>query len=182
MLPKPVDRIDNIPEKALLSINLAIGSFVLLAVGGSLAVATADNEEVSGLAITIATLALLVIMSCIAGLISDKKNMKILSVHSVILGIGSILIFYYGLSILLKGFPEGNFSWGLGLFTFLCAYPVYLVRRTLLKEAIGKSIIIKYVHLFIFVIAFCVDITVFWKGITHFESFHQKVIEKHRVK
>lgn len=172
MLSKIVDDIDSIPFKALLCINLAMGAFVLLAHGGSLALSFLNGENISVLVMVTVPTSLFIILSCVIGFALENIRLKILSIHSIVLLAGAILTFYYGLSLLLKGFPKGNFSWGVGFFTFFCVYPVYFVRRTIFRNFISKSSIIKYFHIFIFIIAFSVDITVFVKGMIHFKIYH----------
>ena len=181
MLSKIIDGIDSIPYKALLGINLAIGIFVLLAHGGSLTLSLSKNQEVSRLVLSTVPISLFLIVTCIIGFFSEKYRLRILSIHSIILACGSILTFYYGLSLLLKGFPKDNFTWGLGLFTLFCVYPVYLVRRTVLRALISQSNIIKYIHVPIFIIAFCVDIAVFMKAMAHFGHYHQELFQKFKV-
>jgi hypothetical protein len=182
MLSKIIDGIDSIPHKALLGINLAIGFFVLMAHGGSLALSLSKDQEVSSLVLFTVPISLFIIATCTVGFFSDKQRLRILSIHSLILVCGSILVFYYGLSLLLKGFPEGNFSWGVGFFTFFCVYPVYLIRRTILGGIISKSNIIKYLHVPIFIIAFCLDITVLITAMEHFSHYQQELFQKFKVK
>jgi len=159
-----------------------MGIFVLLAHGGSIALSLSKDQEVSLLVLFTVPVSLFLILTCIIGFFSEKERLRILSIHSLILVCGSILTFYYGLSLLLKGFPKGNFSWSVGFFTLFCVYPVYLVRRTIFRNIISKSNIIKYLHVLIFIIAFCIDIKVFTKATTHFKNYHQEIIEKYKVK
>lgn len=181
MLSKIIDGVDSIPYKALLGINLAIGIFVLMAHGGSSVLSLSKDQDVSQLVLFTVPISVFIILTCIIGFFSEKQRLRILSMHSLILACGSILTFYYGLSLLLRGFPQGNFSWGVGLFTLFCVYPVYLIRRTILRGIISKSTIIKYLHVPIFVIAFCLDITVFIKAMTHFSHYHQELFQKFKV-
>ena len=182
MISRIVEAIDNIPYKALLGVNLAIGIFVLLAHGGSLALSLSKNQAVPVLVLSTLPAALFLILTCIIGFLSEKQRLRILSIHAFILACGAILLLCYGLSLLLKGFPEGTFTWGLGLFTLFCAYPVYLIRRTVLRGFITKSMIIKYLCIPIFVIALCVDFAVFIKAATHFNNYQQELFQKFKVK
>lgn len=182
MIAKIIGSLDQISEKALLGVNLFLAAFVLLAHGGYAALTLSEGGKIPFMIRISVPLSILFILSCIVGFILSKYRLRILSVQSLILFLGSLFTLYYGLSILVKGLPEGNFSWGLGLFTFFCVYPVYLIRRTFLAIYIKKSTVIKYVHVFVLIIALSIDIAVFAKAASHFENYHHDLLEKYRVK
>jgi len=174
MIANTINSLDQISEKALLGVNLFLAAFVLLAHGGYTVLTLSEGGEIPLMIMISVPLSILFIITCIVGFILSKYRFKILSVHSLILFLGSLFTLYYGLSILIRGLPEGNFSWGIGLFTFFCVYPVYLFRRTIVKGFISKSNVIKYAHVFVLIIAFSIDISVFIKAAAHFENYQRE--------
>jgi hypothetical protein len=182
MIAKTIGSLDRISENALLGVNLFLAAFVLLAHGGYTALTLSEGGKIPFMIMISVPLSILFILTCIAGFILSKYRLKVLSVQALILFIGSLFTIYYGLSILVRGLPEGNFSWGLGLFTFFCVYPVYLIRRTIFKGLISRSNVIKYAHVFVLIIALSIDIAVFTKAAAHFENYQRELFEKHRVK
>ena len=182
MIAKITDSLDQIPEKILLGIDFLMAAFVLLAHGGYTALTISKGGDIPLMNFVSIPLSTFLVITSIIGFTSQSSRKKILSIHALIFIIGASYTLYWGLSLLVKGFPKGNIAWGVGLYTFFCVYPVYLFRRTLLNAHISKSRIVKYAHVFTLIIALLIDISVFTKVSTHYENHRREVIEKYRVK
>ena len=92
-----------------------------------------------------------------------RSPSAILATHAIILCLGGAAAFTWSGSILVKGIPEGNFAWSPGLMTFFCVYPVYLIRRTVLRKKLPHSAMVKHLHVVVLVVALIVDVAVFVK-------------------
>jgi hypothetical protein len=167
MLDKIIHKIDEIPDSVLLAINICFAGFVMLAHGGALAVAYFTDAEaldkVLPLARVTLPLAFLIVVSAIVAFFCLKFRQVILSFHAAIMTVGACAMLAWAASILIKGIPEGRFAWSPGFLTFSAVYPVYLLRRTLLKYTISRSKVLNYLHVIVLVIALVLDMGVFIK-------------------
>lgn len=174
ILARSVEGLDKIPEFVFLILNLCIAGFVTLAHGGALAITlTGDKEAPEAFLTTVSIslpLAVLIILSSAYGLWSPSKRSLILAIHASILSLGVLAMLIWATSILFRGIPEeGGFSWAPGLMTCLCVYAVYLLRLTVLSRW-REIFAIKYLHLFVFVVSFSIDVGVFAKALSEFLS------------
>jgi hypothetical protein len=187
---KTLQKLDEIPEHVPLIVNLCLAGFVGLAHGGALALALTTEPDHLGEILPLARISLplaaFVLLTSLLGFIWKKSRMPILASHAVVLCVGAGAMLFWATSILMSGIPEGNFSWSPGMMTFLCAYPVYLLRRTLLRKQLIRSTVVKYVHVFVLVVALVVDVGVFVKLISSFgarkERFRQGMMESQKDK
>ena len=167
MIAKIIQKLDQIPEYRLLLVNLSIAAFVGLAHGGGLAIALAKEPEhldwIVPLAMVSLPLACFVIISSVIVLLRRRSTSAILTIHAIILCLGGAAAFIWAGSILVKGIPEGNFAWSPGLMTFFCVYPVYLLRRTLLRKKLPHSAPVRYLHVVVLLLTIIVDVGVFVK-------------------
>lgn len=168
-----VQEFDAIPEYKLLIVDLCLAGFVGLAHGGSLAIALTNEPELLNDVLPLARISLplaaIVLISSIVGIIWNRQRSIILSIHAIILFAGGSAALLWSVSILIHGLPEGSFAWSPGMLTFLCVYPIYLLRRTLLRSFL-QSVLVKYIHVLILVIVLVVDVGVFFKALTRFSA------------
>ena len=167
MIAKAIQKLDQIPEYRLILVNLGIAAFVGLAHAGGLAITLAQEPEhldkILPLAIVSLPLAGFVIISSVIILLRRRSPSAILATHAIILCLGGAAAFIWAGSILVKGIPEGRFAWSPGLMTFFCVYPVYLLRRTLLRKKLPHSATVRYLHVVVLIVALIVDVGVFVK-------------------
>jgi len=172
MITKAVDKLDVIPEYVPLIVNLCIAGFVGLAHGGALAIAITQEADqldfIRPMASVSLPLAGLIIISSIIALLWRRSRRAILGAHAVILTIGAVAMLAWATSILIKGIPKASrFGWSPGMMTFLCVYPVYLLRRTILARYLTLAVV-KYLHVAVLVFALIVDVGVFVKLVSSF--------------
>jgi len=169
-LAKAVGAIDKVPIVALLLGNAAVAGFVVVAQGGALVVAySAEPDKVRDIlpiALVSLPLSTIVILSSLAGLASTRWRRLILSGQALILGVGSLALFLWAFSVLIKGLPQSRFSWAPGLMTAFCVYPVYVLRRTVFEKHISTSWLVYYLHLIALMIVLPLDVGVFIRAIS----------------
>ncbi len=174
MISRAVRKIDEMPDFVPLIINMAIAAFVGLAHGGALVVALvkdpANLDDLLPLVSVTLPSAAFIALSSIIALIWSRTRGVLLTVHTLLLCAGAAAIFLWAASLLVHGIPEGNFAWSPGLMSLMCAYPVFLLRRTLLSRMIDRSFVVRYMHVMAFVVALAVDIGVFHLAISEMSS------------
>jgi len=178
-------KLDEIPAHVLLMVNMAIAGFVGLAHGGALAATLIQEPEnlgeilpLAGVSLPIATV---ILISSIVVLISKKWLMPVLSIHSIMLCCGSVAAFVWISGILLNGIPEGNFGWSPGMMTFICVYPFYLLRITLLRKYMTRSVAVRYLHVLVFVIALAMDLGVFFNFKSSIKSRRESFFDSNHL-
>lgn len=119
--------------RTILIINTVIIAFaslahVPLAVMTVLGVKGFETVNTPGV-VALATFDVALLISCIAGFIKESIRLKIIVIHAVVIALLAISILGMVANIVLFGPPQGNYSFGFGLTTALCAYAVYLGRR-----------------------------------------------------
>jgi len=73
---------------------------------------------------------LILLIGSIAALLgSEKRRLKVLFIHAVILSAFSVLLLGMLLWFIIIGFPEGNFSWSAGLGAAFAGYTVHVAKR-----------------------------------------------------
>ncbi len=123
--------------RTILIINTVIIAFASLA---HVPVAIMSLMEVKGFetinspgAIALATFDLALLVSCVVGFVKEGVRLKVITIHAIIIALMAISIISMVANIILFGPPEGNYSFGLGLTTALCAYAVYLARKVFIE-------------------------------------------------
>ena len=148
-----VDRIDEWKPSTMLKINMGIAFFILLAhIGGALILISESQEPKPSLLSLLYLddlVAFLIFATSLVGLIKKQTTWGILHVHTIILLLLAIGWIYWSFTLAIGGPPKGNFVWNPILFAFLCAYPIYLLRRTFLASYISKSWFLNYSHVLI---------------------------------
>ncbi|WP_456412679.1 hypothetical protein [Thiolapillus sp.] len=128
--------------RTILIINTAIFSFACLAHVPLAIMSFLEVEGFEGISktwsIVVATLDIALLLSSIIGLAREELQLKIIAVHSIVIALTAISIFIMVAKIAIFGIPKGNYSFGLGLTTALCAYSVYLGRRVYVEYRGGE--------------------------------------------
>lgn len=120
--------------KRIFIINLVLGIFACLA---HIPLVALNLAGVSGFelvnlwqVVPLIPLDLALLFGAIAALAgTDERKSKILPVHAVILGLFSTLVLGMLLWFVFLGFPEGGFSWSLGIGAALIGYSVHVGKR-----------------------------------------------------
>lgn len=148
-----IARWDQWKPTSLLRINLGIAAFILVAhIGGTLAYIAEAKEpkpqffSLLGLDDLVAAL---ILVSGVAALIKAQYRQPALRVHTIVLSLLAMWWVVWGFSLAFGELPKGNFAWNPLLFAFLCAYPVYLIRRTYLAHMLASSPLVNYAHVIV---------------------------------
>jgi len=148
-----VERIDKWKPSTMLKINMGIAFFILLAhIGGALILISESQEPKPSLLSLLYLddfVAFLIFITSVLGLIKKQITWGILRLHAIILLLLALGWIYWSITLAIGDPPTGNFVWNPILFAFLCAYPVYLLRRTYLASYISKSWFLNYSHVLI---------------------------------
>jgi len=158
--------------RRLLAVNMVIAGFVLLAHGGAAAVSLSEGSEELGeiasvVSVTIPAGAFVFITGIIA-LLWQKLRRPVLTIHAVLLVLGAGALLVWALFLLVGGLPEsGRFSWTPGLLTLFCAYPAYLLRKTLLDRRAETSRLLRNIHWIVALAVLPVDLGVMVRLVLH---------------
>jgi hypothetical protein len=155
---------DSIPENVLLWINAGMACFVALAHGGALAITyakpTSNAEDIRELALFSLPLAAVVIVTAAIALFRLRIRRQVLGIHGFIVAGSAAALLLWAFGILLKGIPEGNFSWSVGLLTAWVGYSVFVLCRFSLPLRLRTHTAILYAPLMALVVAAVVDVGV----------------------
>ncbi|MBI5696540.1 MAG: hypothetical protein HZC51_12555 [Nitrospirae bacterium] len=184
-LERAVRRIDEMPEFLMLVINIGIACFIILAHGGWLAATMMQKNwsmtDILPVALGSLPVALLIVISAAVALAREKYREKALAFHAIVLSLGAAGLLGWAIYMIIAGTPEGNFSWGGGMLPLFCTYPVYMLRRTVLKQRIYSSSFIKYMHVWVLAISIFADLGVLGRFMydmpARMERFRQEAIQ-----
>jgi hypothetical protein len=158
-------KVDGIPEHAFLWVNVGLACFVALAHGGALAITyakpTPEAEDIRQLAMFSLPIAAAVIVTAALALIQGGARRRVLAVHGYVLAGSAAAMLLWALDILLKGIPEGNFSWSPGLLSAWVCYSFFVLCRFSLPDGVRNHAAILYTPLVALVIALPIDVGVF---------------------
>ena len=166
-LNRIVDALDRISPRWLLAINALISLFVLVAHSGWLLLVRAGKgagtqSDISLVYLTI-PLAAVGLVLALVGFALPATRVWVLRAQALLLLFLAMFILQFAWRVVEGGAPEGGrFAWDPILFAFLCAYPVYLARRTLFPSAAASQIVPRYSHLFAFAASFIVSALVIY--------------------
>ncbi len=113
-------------------IVLALLAHLPLAIMAALRVKGFEAVDVAG-PVSMAIVDTLLLASCIVGFVNKEARLRVITVHAGVIALLAVSIIIMVVNIALFGPPEGNYSFGLGLTTALCAYSVYLARRVFIE-------------------------------------------------
>jgi hypothetical protein len=130
--------------RTIVVVNLVLGvlaclSHVPVLIANYLGVAGFEEAPVTWLR-PVVILDVVFVAACVVALLRPSAMMRVLMLQCVVLGIGALAVFLLAARIAVLGTPnEGNYSFGVGLTTALCAYAVYVGRR-IANERVGVPI------------------------------------------
>lgn len=174
-LPRLLDRLDGLPDRALLLIDLCIGLFVLAAHGGLLLLVRLGKvpeleHQAPWLLVSVVVFACVVVSSGWA-LIRKSARGPVLGAHATVFLVGAVAMVAWAAGIVLEGIPTGvNFSWSPGMFTALVFYGVYLFRRQFLLDYVSGSPLAHYCHLGAAIVALALDLGVLVRLLLDFRN------------
>ena len=148
-----IARWDQWKPTSMLKINLGISAFILVGhIGGAFAfIAEAAEPKPtfwSFLGVDDAV-AIVVLVSAVAALAKSEFQWQALRIHAIVLSCLAVGWLVWAFTLAVGKLPHGNFVWNPILFAFLCAYPVYLIRRTYLADALVTSAWARYAHVLV---------------------------------
>lgn len=158
MIQKLFDQIDSMPDKKLLHINAYI-SFIIVSLYLVLWFFPDLNED-TGLSIPYFLLAVIIFLTCMYGFAEEKHVNKILKFQTPVFLLVTIFLISYMVDLKINGLPQERFSWAVGIFSFICVYPLYLVRRLFLLNYFPKIQFLNYGLIVLLLIAIVFDISV----------------------
>ena len=160
-----LNRLDGASERLLLWTNLGLAAFVVLSHGGALAItyakATPEADAIRSIAALTLPIATLVILTAAAALIRADWRRLVLAIHGSALAVSAIALLLWAAGIVLRGIPQGNFSWGVGLMTAWVAYSFFVLSRYSLPSGLRNRAAFFYAPAAALVVALPVDIGVF---------------------
>lgn len=149
-MPEFLARLDRVAPAKLRTANLLISLFVL--VPHILAYFLAKPGEIEGgirfwaAMVVLDVLAVILFVSCLVTYRISDSIQRVLKFQSILLSVMAVGLFMWGVEIAIQGIPEGNFAFNPILYVFLCAYPVYLLRRFAYPERLSESWFLNYSH------------------------------------
>jgi hypothetical protein len=159
-----LDKAYSPTERKLLWINLVIACLVAVAHGGALWLAISTNRPDLGqfrpLAMVSVPIAALVILSAVAGLMRPESRPRVLAMHGLVLVVGALVLLGWAVTLLVGGFPKGNFSWSPGLMSASVFYAFLVFCRFTLSARIKALPGVYWVPLVALLLAVPVDIGV----------------------
>ena len=171
-----LDRVDSLPERALLLIDLCIGLFALVAHGGALILvrlgkAPMFEQYAVWLLVSVVGFGCVVVSSTLA-FFWERGRRPILAAHAVVLLGLAVALVGWAVGLVLNGIPtEVNFSWSPGLFTALVFYGVYLFRRLFLLGYVSASPLARHCHVAAALVAAALELGVLVRLFLRFRSF-----------
>ena len=182
MITKAIARVDAVSIRALLLVDLGLAIFVGIAHGGGLLVALAQDSPMLGFIRPVAIVSLpvagLVIVTSLAALARPLWRLSVLTGHSIVLCLASLATLGWAVSLLVGGIPVCNFAWSPGLMSVFCAYPFYLLRRTLLRSQLPRSFFVQHLHMVVLVAALVVDFGVFIRFVVSIPEMQREMMRQ----
>jgi hypothetical protein len=156
---------DAIPEQALLWVNVALAGVVALSHGGALALTysrpTPDAESIRQIAMFSLPIAAIVVVTAAIALFRADLRHRVLGIHGIVLAGSAMALLLWAGDILVRGIPEGGFSWGVGLLSAWVAYSFFILCRFSVPVALRSHPLIFYTPFFALVVALPIDVGVF---------------------
>ena len=160
-----LDKADGVPGKLILWINLALCAFVGVAHGGALAITyvkpTPDAQGIRQLAAISLPLVAVVSITAAVALLWPQLRRPTLKLHGAVLALGAVAAWFWALSLVIGGIPEGNFAWSPGLMSLLVAYGIYVFSRYSVPDGVRGHAAFFYAPLAALVVAVPIDLVVF---------------------
>jgi hypothetical protein len=90
--------------------------------------------------------AVVILASVIVAMLNAQILWRTLRIHAVALSCLALGWFMWAITLAAGELPQEGLVWNPVLFAFLCAYPVYLIRRTYLADVLTTSMSARYAH------------------------------------
>lgn len=146
-----VEKMDKWKYSTMLKINIGIAAFILIAHIGSALFTISESQEPKPNIFQFLHfddyVAFFILISALLALLKSTASQVILRIHTILILILAIDWLFMGISFAIGEIPEGNFAWNPILFAFLCAYPVYLIRRVFLSHKLADSKVLYNSHI-----------------------------------
>jgi hypothetical protein len=165
-IARVVDRLDQIEPNRLLLVNVVLAFLTVIAQG--LALFLSDAQADPGAAgvwpyvdVTVAISGLILVSGLLAWA-RPSSRAAVLRFHAILLvlpGAGALIVAVWWV---VNGIPRGNFSWNPVFFAFEVAYPVYLLRRTVLSARTRQLPIVRYGHVLVAALSIVISSGIFW--------------------
>ncbi|MCB1985550.1 MAG: hypothetical protein H6936_02435 [Burkholderiales bacterium] len=160
----------------LLYINVVLAALTLFANGSALffgLIGKAPEVLADLFAIILIMIgAAVVLATAVFAIVKPRFCEKVLSIHAVLLTIGTVMFMLWGLSLASQSMDDlvdlveqtgVGVSWSVGWFTAMASYSTYLVSFTHFAYLRESSVIVKYAYLWVGLIAFFIDVFIFFR-------------------
>ena len=157
-------KFDAISERVLLWVNVGLAAFVGMAHGGALAITylkpTPEADQIRQLASISLPISALVIITAVVALIRVDYRRSTLAVHGVALALSSVALLVWALILLIRGLPEGNFTWTPGLMSIWVCYSAFVASRYSVPFAMRHRPALFYAPLGAIVVVIPIDVAI----------------------
>jgi hypothetical protein len=165
-----LSRAYGMSEACVLWVNVVLALFVTLAHGGALIAAESRSSpelgDIRAVAMFSLPLCAVILISALAVLAYKPWARQVLALHAVIASLSAAGFFLWAITLLLRGFPEGNFVWTVGILSAWVGYATVLALRFLLARTSSALSAVYYVPALAFLVALAVDIGVLLRALS----------------
>jgi hypothetical protein len=165
-----VNKVDGIPERTLLWVNLGLACLIGLAHGGALAITyakpSADAETIRQLASISLPLAAVVLLTSVTALVQTRFRQLALGLHGLVLAAGAVVTVLWAISILFAGIPDGKLVWSVGMMSAFVVYALFVASRYSVPKRFRDRLVAFYAPLLALVVAIPIDVAVFVKTLS----------------
>ena len=160
-----LDRVNAIPERKVLWVNVGIACLIALAHGSALSFSLSgsapESEGVRTLATFSLPLAALVMFSGAAGLVRTEWRPRVLALHGFVLAGAALVLLAWATALLVVGIPKARFSWSVGLLSASVGYAFLILHRFSLPGHLKALPLLRDLPVFALLVAVPVDVGVF---------------------
>jgi hypothetical protein len=165
-----VNKVDGIPERALLWANLALAGLIGLAHGGALAITYAkpspDAEAIRQLASISLPTAAVVLLTAVTALVQVRFRQAVLGLHGLLFALAAVVAVLWAVSILVSGIPDGKFVWSVGMMSALVTYAFFVASRYSVPKRLRDRVVVFYAPLLALLVSIPIDVAVFVKTLS----------------
>ena len=162
-----VNKVDGIPERTLLWINLALACLVGVAHGGAFAITYGkpgpDAETIRQVASISLPLAAVLLLTTVTALLQVRFRRPVLALHGLAFAAGAAAAIFWATSILFSGIPHGNFVWSVGVMSALVVYASFVASRYSVPKRFRDRMVVFYAPVLALLVSIPVDVAVFVK-------------------
>jgi hypothetical protein len=165
-----LNKIDAVPERALLWVNTGLSCLIGLAHGGALAMTYAkpipDVGSIRQIAAISLPIASVVLVTSLTALARPDFGRIALALHGWIFAAAAVVTLFWATSLLIRGIPETNFVWSVGFRSALVVYAFFIASRYGIPKHLRENLLIFYAPLLALVVALPIDVGVFIKAMS----------------